>query len=137
MIFLIFDIFMVDPRHQQRIKIVQELYSTVFYRNKNLSPKSKLILKNKKFIDEKIINSAPKYPIEKIAKVDLSILRLAIYELNIEKKEPAKVIINEAIELAKDLAGEKSPAFVNAVLGKIYDGVRTGPDLSLQNNNEA
>ena len=115
----------MDPRHQQRIKIVQELYSTIFYRNKSLSPKSKLILKNKKIIDEEIINSAPKYPIEKIAKVDLSILRLAVFELIIEKRQPPKVIINEAIELAKDLSGEKSPAFVNAVLGKIYDGVRT------------
>lgn len=110
----------MDPRHQQRIKIIQELYSTIFYKNKNVSAKTKMILKNNHLIEAKIKISAPKYPIEKIAKVDLSILRLAIYELIIEKKEPPKVIINEAIELAKELAGEKSPGFINAVLGKIY-----------------
>lgn len=110
----------MDPRHQQRIKIIQELYSTIFYKNKNISKKTKMILKNNYLIEAKIKMSAPKYPIEKIAKVDLSILRLAIYELIIEKKEPPKVIINEAIELAKELAGEKSPGFINAVLGKIY-----------------
>lgn len=110
----------MDPRHRRRIKTVQELYSIIFYKNKNISKKTKKILKNSYLIDTKIKIGAPKYPINKIAKVDLSILRLAIYELIVEKKEPPKAIINEAIELAKKLAGEKSPAFINAVLGKIY-----------------
>jgi len=45
---------------------------------------------------------------------------LAVYELMIEKKEPPKVIIDEAIELAKELGSDKTFGFVNAVLGKIY-----------------
>jgi N utilization substance protein B len=50
----------------------------------------------------------------------MAILQLAIYELLIEKKEPPKVIIDEAVELAKEFGSEKSYAFVNAVLGKVY-----------------
>ena len=91
--------------------------------SKKKSSKAKIIfdiLKNTKVVDKKITESAPRYGIDKISKVDLSILRLAVYELTIEKREPPKVIINEAIELAKELAGEKSPAFINAVLGKVY-----------------
>jgi N utilization substance protein B len=110
----------MDPRHLKRIKIIQELYSFLFNGNKNISKTTRLILKNISQIDNNIKEIAPKYSIDKIARIDLSILRLAIFELIIKKKEPPKVIINEAIELAKDLSGEKSPGFVNAVLGKIY-----------------
>jgi N utilization substance protein B len=115
----------MDPRHQKRIKIIQELYSSLFNNQAFLSKQSKKVLENQSIIDKKIISSAPKYPIEKIAKIDLSIIRLAIFELIIERKEPPKVIINEAIELAKEFSSERSPGFVNAVLGKIYDEVGT------------
>ncbi|KKQ23893.1 MAG: N utilization substance protein B-like protein [Candidatus Roizmanbacteria bacterium GW2011_GWC2_37_13] len=111
----------MDPRHKLRLKIVQELYSTLFTNPTNLTNKTNLILKALPTLDDLVKKHAPKFPLEKIAKVDLAILRLAIFELTVEKKEPAKVIINEAVELAKDLGSEKSFAFVNAVLGKIYD----------------
>lgn len=110
----------MDPRHKKRIKIVQELFSQEFVKQSNLTEKTKLIIKSLSFIDSLIKKYAQKYPIEKISKTDLAILRLAIYELKIEKKEPLKVIINEAIELAKELGSEKSYAFINAILGKIY-----------------
>lgn len=110
----------MDPRHKKRIKIIQELFSQEFVNQSNLTKKTKLIIKSISFIDSFIKTYAPKHPIEKISKIDLSILRLAIYELKIEKKEPVKVIINEAVELAKELGSEKSYAFINAVLGKIY-----------------
>lgn len=111
----------MDKRHKDRVSIVQKLYSSMYGRREIESPKVLDILSHIKKIDEKIAVAAPKYDISKIAKVDLSILRLAVYELTIEKKQPPKVIINEAIELAKELAGDKSPSFVNAVLGKIFE----------------
>lgn len=114
----------IDPRHLERIKIVQELYSFLFNPKGLLSEKTKKIIKNQSIIDAKIAFYAPKYSLEKIAKVDLSILRLAIFELMIEKKQPPKVIINEAIELAKELAGERSPGFVNAVLAKVFNEMK-------------
>lgn len=111
----------MDPRHLQRLKIVQELYGQDFTKQPSLSPKTKLILNSLNSLNSQIIKHAPKFPLEKIAKIDLAILRLAIFELIIEKKEPVKVIINEAVELAKELGSEKSYSFINAVLGKIYD----------------
>lgn len=75
-------------------------------------------------IDERIRVAAPEWPVDKIAKIDLAILRLAVYELTVEKKEPPKVVIDEAIELAKEFGNEHSPQFVNGVLGtilKTYD----------------
>lgn len=111
----------MDTRHAKRIKIVQEMFAHLFNSSDPaFSKKTQSIFLHLPEIDEKIKKGAPKYELSKIAKVDLSILRLAVYELTVEKKEPPKVIINEAIELAKDMAGEKSPAFINAALGKIY-----------------
>lgn len=110
----------MDIRHKKRIEIVQELYSSIFDITQIKSDNVKNIIQNREYLDNLIQMEAPKYEIKKIAKVDVSILRLAIYELIVEKKEPPKVIINEAIELAKELGGTRSPAFVNAVLGKVY-----------------
>lgn len=70
-------------------------------------------------IDSAIQIAAPQWPIEKIAKIDLAILRLAAGELIIKKKEPPKVIIDEAIELAKTYGNEHSPKFINGALGAI------------------
>ena len=58
---------------------------------------------------------------EKINKTDLAILRLAIYEIHYDKDVPAKVAIDEAVELAKEFGAEKSPGFVNGVLGAAYE----------------
>lgn len=70
-------------------------------------------------LDQKIQQAAPEWPIDKIAKIDLAILRLATYELIVERKEPPKVVIDEAVELAKAFGNENSPKFVNGVLGTI------------------
>lgn len=70
--------------------------------------------------DELIAPAAPEWPLEQIAKMDLSILRLAVYELMIKREVPPKVVINEAVELAKSFGGENSSRFINGVLGTIY-----------------
>lgn len=114
----------MDRRHEARTLIVQELFAHAFDAQQATSPKTRVILDHASALDKLIEQHAPRYTSAKIAKTDLAILRLAIYELTIEKKEPPKVVINEAIELAKELGGEKSPAFVNAVLGKIYTQVQ-------------
>ncbi len=55
-------------------------------------------------------------------KVDLAILRLAVYEMTWDDDIPTKVAINEAVELAKRFGGDDSPSFVNGVLGKVARG---------------
>jgi len=78
-------------------------------------------VKNIEEIDEIIKKTAPEWPIEQIAPVDRSVLRLGIYELNFLKDAPPKVVINEAVELAKTFGGETSGKFVNGVLGTLYE----------------
>jgi transcription antitermination factor NusB len=68
-------------------------------------------------IDEIIKKNAPKWPIEKINKVDLAILRCAFWELLFQKTTPPKVIIDEAVELAKEFGTQSSSSFVNGVMG--------------------
>lgn len=123
---------MSDPRHVRRMKIVQNLFAQIFYNNtKNLPNEDETTIEEIKphldTLDELIKKNAPKYPIDRIAKIDLAILRLAIYELVVEKTEPPKVIIDEAVTLAKEFGGDRSYAFINAVLGAVYkDAVDQG-----------
>lgn len=107
-----------DPRHLKRVKIVQQLFSWQFNSNKKPSYKIKNIVSEMPKIDEIIKLSAPDRPIEQINRVDLSILRLAIYELMVEKSEPLKVVIDEAIELGKEFGSDSSASFINGALGK-------------------
>ncbi len=77
------------------------------------------VIHNKQKIDENIQSFAPAWPIEQIPVVDRNILRLAILEILIDNKVPAKVAINEAVEIAKTFGSDKSSQFVNGVLGSI------------------
>jgi len=70
-------------------------------------------------IDACIKQYALRFPIEKIARSDLAILRLAVWELRFGKIAPPKAVVNEAIELAKEFGGDQSFRFVNGVLGKV------------------
>ncbi len=71
-------------------------------------------------IDEEIVISAPEWPLDQISLLDKAILRLAVFELLHLREVPSKVVINEAIELAKEFGGENSSKFVNGVLGSVY-----------------
>lgn len=71
-------------------------------------------------IDQFIETYAPQWPLEQITVVDRNVLRIGVFELKFAKGIPAKVAINEAIELAKTFGGESSGKFVNGVLGAIY-----------------
>ena len=74
-------------------------------------------------IDETITKYAPEWPLEQITNVDRNILRIGVYELIFDLNIPAKVAINESIELAKNFGGESSGRFVNGVLGSIYKDI--------------
>lgn len=109
----------LDPRHKKRIHLFQELFA---WESIKSNPKSviKPITDQILNIDSQITKFAPKWPIDKINRVDLSILRLSIWEILFsENKTPPKVIIDEAIEIAKEYGNESSSAFINAVLGSI------------------
>lgn len=70
-------------------------------------------------LDQMIQKSSKRWRIERMALIDLNILRMATYELFIEKKSSTNILINEAVELAKMFGAEQSPAFVNGILQQI------------------
>ncbi len=80
------------------------------------------ILSKRPEIDLIITKAAPDWPLDKISIVDRNVLRMGLYELLFADREevPAKVAINEAIELAKSFGGDNSGKFVNGVLGSVY-----------------
>lgn len=80
------------------------------------------VLSKKREIDLVIEKAAPDWPLDKISIIDRNILRIGLYELLFadSKEVPAKVAINESIELSKNYGGEKSSKFINGVLGTVY-----------------
>ena len=81
------------------------------------------IVDNKGVVDDTINRCAEGWEISRIAKVDLAILRIAVYEILYVDDIPSKVSANEAVELAKAFSSDKSPSFINGVLGKIINTV--------------
>ncbi|MCL5004093.1 MAG: transcription antitermination factor NusB [Patescibacteria group bacterium] len=129
----------IDPRHTARQLALAALFEWSFDKNnpppslqhavEALEPGSfeenlaqsivDGVQKNLESIDKIIEASAPAWPTDQIAGVDLMCLRIAVYELYFGKNIPYKVAINEAIDLAKEFGGEHSGKFVNGVLGTV------------------
>jgi N utilization substance protein B len=78
-------------------------------------------------IDAEIQGAAQEWPLSQMARVDKSILRLAIYEILFNNAVPAKAAINEAVELAKTFGSDASSRFVNGVLGTIFSRAQGTP----------
>lgn len=93
--------------------------------SQSFKPKSKPVLTNLQKVDKLIAEAAPDYPLTKISKIDLAILRLAVWEL-LQKTQPFKVVIDEAVELAKEYGGDSSFSFVNGTLGTIFKKINYG-----------
>ena len=136
----------LDPRHSARVIAVQQLFIKLYgsientpselVENDDLLQLSELdsyqqelfesiiegVESETEKIDKLIEKLAPQWPVDQIKKVDLTILRIAIYEGFIAKITPPKVAIDEAIELAKEFGGAASDKFVSGVLGALYEG---------------
>ena len=70
-------------------------------------------------IDELLNEASDGWKVSRMGKADLTILRLAVYEMQYDEDVPVGVAVNEAVELSKKFGGDESPAFINGVLGKI------------------
>jgi len=82
-------------------------------------------------LDSLIGKASKNWRLERIAKVDRSILRLAVYELLYRDDIPPKVSINEAVDLGKKFGTEESGAFINGILDKIYSTLKFDSQKSL------
>jgi N utilization substance protein B len=135
----------IDQRHLKRIKLMQNLFAYTFdegkqqqaseqatkkqieqtlpkgYRlpqDKDLQPQIESIYQDLPKIDAQLQKYAPERPLSDINLVDLAILRLIVWEAH-HKNTPKKVLIDEAVELAKEFGSDSSPRFVNGVLGQL------------------
>ena len=77
------------------------------------------VIKQAETLDALLQPVAPEWPIDQIARMDRIVLRIGLYELNNENDVPPKVVINEAVELAKAFGGDNSSKFINGVLGTL------------------
>lgn len=106
-----------DPRHKKRELRVSAMFAHSFSQpgdDKLLTD----LLPHLEEIDRAISNAAPEWPLSHINKIDLAILRVATDEL-LYSDTPPKVIIDEAVEIAKKFGAENSASFINGVLGTI------------------
>lgn len=84
-----------------------------------IEEKFNAVLQKKEEIDRIIDEYVTGWKTTRMNKVDLTILRLAVYEMKWDEEIPTKVAINEAVELSKRFSGDEGPAFVNGVLAKL------------------
>ena len=77
------------------------------------------VIANRDKLDAILTETSEHWKLDQMAKVDRIILRIAIYEIAIDRKVPTKAAINESIELAKTFSGEESGRFVNGILGRV------------------
>lgn len=116
-----------DPRHQHRISVMQLLYSLEFQSEipKETSPEVKQavteIVLNKDKINSTIDSYAKSFTSTRMSKLDLAVLQLGIYELLYVRKEPYRVVVDEAIEIAKEFGSENSQKFINGILGNVVE----------------
>jgi transcription antitermination protein NusB len=110
-----------EKRQKHTLKDLKEINEITKYDKELLRKIVEGVKENRVEIDKQIKEHAPQWSLEQIKKVDIEILRVAIYEGFIGEITPPKVAIDEAIELAKELSGDASDKFVNGVLGAIYE----------------
>jgi N utilization substance protein B len=79
------------------------------------------IQEKENFLNEKIEESLTGWKLNRISKINMSILKVAVYEIYFIEDIPSKVSVNEAIELAKVYSDEKSPSFINGAIGNIIN----------------
>ena len=143
---------MASNRHLGRIVALQTLYEQDFRRDvgddafvleevlARNAQRYQEVLEDKDFIarlvqgvslriaelDNIIIPVAPEWPIDQIARMDRILLRMGVYELLFDNDAPPKVVINEAVELAKAFGGDNSSKFINGVLGTVLKNKEKG-----------
>ena len=110
-----------DEDEQQEDGSYRVIHSAAFdiYDSDYVRGKVEKIIKKIPELDERINGVAEGWKTKRMGRVELAILRLALYEISFDDDIPEKVAINEAVELARKFGGDDSPAFVNGILAKL------------------
>lgn len=104
------DLYLDDIREEQTVKEKDEAY---------ILEKYSRIVEELPKIDAMLDEASKGWKISRMGKVELTVLRLAVYEMKFDEDIPEKVAINEAVELARKFGGDDAPAFINGVLAKL------------------
>lgn len=104
---------------QQLVLYFEKLGDVEEKNQEYIESKYRMILEKETEMDVDIDQIAEGWKTTRMGKVDLTILRLAVYEMKFDEEIPVGVAINEAVELAKKFGGDDSPAFVNGILAKL------------------
>jgi N utilization substance protein B len=116
-----------DPRHQRRIILLKSLYSNQFKDSQpprlqsSTREQFNLILSKLNLINTTIDKYAQKFSTGRMAKIDLAILQLGVFELLYDKTVPYRVVADESIELAKEFGAQSSDKFISGILGSIIN----------------
>lgn len=110
-----------EERFTDRVQVYLNELQAIDTTKEYIEQKALSIFEKIETIDERINKSAEKWSIDRMSKVDVSILRVAIYEIEFDEDIPTNVAINEAVEIAKKYGGDNSPSFVNGILAKVVN----------------
>ncbi|HBI72320.1 MAG TPA: transcription antitermination factor NusB [Lachnospiraceae bacterium] len=113
------DFYNTDELNEQMKLYMTELEKTSPEENSYLMERFQAVADKSDEIDTILSEISSGWKLNRMGKVDLTILRLAVYEIRYDEEVPVKVAINEAVELAKKFGGDDSPGFVNGVLAKL------------------
>ena len=105
--------------NEQMELYISELEKPTLEEHDYLSTRFLSVVERLEEVDAILTEAASGWKLIRMSKVDLTILRLAVYEMRFDEDIPLKVAINEAIEMAKIFGGDESPGFVNGVLAKV------------------
>lgn len=119
-----------DPRHIRRVEAVKSLFAWSFYPEQpEIHELAREVVAHQQEIDDVITACAPEWPLPQINRLDLGVLRLAVYELMHRADVPPKVVIDEAVEIGKEFGSQSSGSFINGVLASALK--RTGRDKDI------
>lgn len=120
---LLFQMDNTDDFSEEALKLFLDNYSYDEMESKYINDSIVSIKENIEVIDKHINDNLEGWSIYRLAKVDLAVLRIAIYEILFRKDIPVEVSINEAIEIVKKFSSEEAFKFINGVLGGFVRGL--------------
>jgi N utilization substance protein B len=98
---------------------ISEIEKPTLEEHTYLTTRFHLVIEHLEEIDTILAEVASGWKLSRMSKVDLTLLRLAVFEMRFDEDIPVKVAINEAVEMAKTFGGDESPGFINGVLAKL------------------
>lgn len=116
--------FIEESEHEEQVLGYLERYDVGEKQRPFILEEYNGTIEHEKEIDNIITISSKNWKTNRMAKLDLTILRLAVYEMYYAEDIPNNVAINEAVELAKKYSGDEAPAFINGLLANVIKGIR-------------